>query len=571
MKVALYARVSSQEQVEGFSLDAQLKAMREFALHKGWETAGEYTDAGFSARTDDRPEFKRLIADAKAKRFDVIVVHKFDRFSRRREDAVTYKAVLKRIGVQVYSVTEPVEPESPSSVILEGMLEVIAEWYSVNLSQETSKGKRERAFQGLYNGDIPFGYVKGDDGIPVIVAGEVEAIRKAFESYASGRFGFRQIAEIMNSLGFKTRNKRKTATHGVVGPRPFTSDSTRDIIGNPFYVGFVCYKGERIKGKHEGIVSFELFDKCQEVRRNHAKGPRTHSPKMRTYLLKGLVRCAFCGEKMWANGSPGRGAYYRDVSSRRGVPCPRAGRWIRVQELDRQISDIIRNTRLPQTWELQVAVILNSLDERVAAARERDRIEEKLRRLKRLYRDLELEEGEYEMERNRLEVALASIEVPQENATMKAGAELASMLDIWDQATDEEKYQMLGLMLEAVYCDTERKAIIALKPKAAFLPLFSLCQDLKEKAGLFVTPVFAGIGDPEGDRVRMQYLELGLFPVHAPIHLVVACNGKLQPSIWSELVERRKTESLRSLASEYGISHESIRRTLLGSESQRCR
>jgi site-specific DNA recombinase len=503
MKVALYARVSSQEQVEGFSLDAQLKAMRELALHKEWDIAGEYTDAGFSARSDVRPEFKRLIADARAKRFDVILVHKFDRFSRRREDAVAYKALLRRIGIPVYSVTEPVDPESPSSVILEGVLEVVAEWYSVNLSHETSKGKRERAFQGLYNGDLPFAYAKGENGIPVIVPQEAQAIRKAFEAYASGRFSFRHVADLMNSLGFKTRNKRKAEIYGAAGPRPFTSDSMRDIIGNPFYAGFVGYKGERIKGRHEAIVSLEVFEKCQEVRRSHAKGPRTYSPGTKTYLLKGLVRCAFCGEKMWVNGSPGRRGYYRDVSSRRGIPCPRAGKWVRMEVLDRQISDIIGSTELPHTWELQIIDILNSLDERVTAAKERDRIEEKLRRLKRLYRDLELEESEYEMERNRLEVALASIIVPQEHVTMKAGQELAGMLEIWDQATDDEKSQMLRLMLETVYCDTEANAIVALKPKTPFLPLFSLCRGLTEKEGLFLAPAFAGIGDPEGDRTRM--------------------------------------------------------------------
>jgi site-specific DNA recombinase len=125
MRAALYAGVSSQGQVDGLSLDAQMKAMRGFAAQKGWDIASEYTDAGFSARSDDRPEFQRLIADAKARRFDVILVHKFDRFSRRRQDAVTYKALLKRIGIRVCSLTEQVEPESASSVILEGILEVV--------------------------------------------------------------------------------------------------------------------------------------------------------------------------------------------------------------------------------------------------------------------------------------------------------------------------------------------------------------------------------------------------------------------------------------------------------------
>jgi len=330
-------------------------------------------------------------------------------------------------------------------------------------------------------------------------------VRKAFEAYASGHLSLQQVAGLVNSLGFKTRNKRKSDGYGAVVPRLFTSDSVRDMIGNPFYAGFVVYKGERIKGKHEAIVSLEVFNKCEQVRRSHAKRPRTHCCGKRTYLLKGIVRCAFCGEKMWANRSPGKRGYYRDVSSRRGIPCPAAGKWIRVEELDKQISDIVRHTELPHTWELQVVDILNSLDERVAMARDWDRTEEKLRRLKKLYRDLDLEEWEYEMERNKLEVALASMVVPQEHAAVEAGQRLATMLEVWDQATVEEKYQMLELMLDAAYCDTERKAIIALKPKPEFLPLLTLCQGLEERNGLFFVPGFAGIGDPDGIRGK-QYL-----------------------------------------------------------------
>ena len=111
----------------------------------------------------------------------VVLVHNLDRFSRRREDAVTYKALLRRVGVAVASVTEPLDPESPTSVILESMLEVINEWYSVNLSQEVAKGRRHRAEQGLWNGDLPFGYTKGPAGDAVIVPEEAEVVKQAFE------------------------------------------------------------------------------------------------------------------------------------------------------------------------------------------------------------------------------------------------------------------------------------------------------------------------------------------------------------------------------------------------------
>lgn len=167
-----------------------MKAMRDYATAKGWLIYREYVDAGYSARTDARPQFKETIADAKRHRFNYVLVHKLDRFSPSRQDAVTYKALLKKEGILVISVTEPTEPDSTSSVILEGMLEVIAEWYSVNLSHKVAKGKRERAMQGLYNRDLPFGFDKGADSVPVVNEAETQVVRLIFEKYASGQSSY---------------------------------------------------------------------------------------------------------------------------------------------------------------------------------------------------------------------------------------------------------------------------------------------------------------------------------------------------------------------------------------------
>ena len=120
------------------------------------------------------------------------------------------------------------------------MMGAFAQWYSDNLAHETSKGKKERALQGYYNGDLPFGYIKGDDGIPVIESREALAVDRAFSMYATGEYGFQGIADIVNSMGFLTRTKRKQDIYGAVGPRPFTCDSVRDMISNPFY-SWLCY------------------------------------------------------------------------------------------------------------------------------------------------------------------------------------------------------------------------------------------------------------------------------------------------------------------------------------------
>jgi len=138
LRIVAYARVSSKEQAEKeLSIPAQLIAIRKYCQEKGWKLIEEYLDEGKSAKTAERPAFQRMIALAKRpnKGFDAIVVHKFDRFSRSREDHVIYKALLKKHGVTVHSATEQTDPDTPHGFLLEGMLEVISEFYNMNLAK----------------------------------------------------------------------------------------------------------------------------------------------------------------------------------------------------------------------------------------------------------------------------------------------------------------------------------------------------------------------------------------------------------------------------------------------------
>lgn len=127
-RAAIYARLSSEEQTQGYSLDAQVDAIHEYCVNEGYEVAGEYVDAGYSGTNDKRPQFKKLIADAQDDLFETVIVHKFNRFARNRVESVTYKALLRDINIPLLSVTEPIDPENPASIITEGMLEVLTEW-----------------------------------------------------------------------------------------------------------------------------------------------------------------------------------------------------------------------------------------------------------------------------------------------------------------------------------------------------------------------------------------------------------------------------------------------------------
>ena len=166
MRYAGYMRVSSEEQVGNFSIDAQRRAIEEWIKAQGGKRVKAYVDEAQSGRTADRPVFQEMRRDARKSRFDALVVHKFDRFARNRTDALTIKSLLRQdCGIKVFSVTEPSEDsDGPIGALIEGIMECVADWYSRNLATETAKGKRERARQGHHNNRPPFGYDKTKEG-----------------------------------------------------------------------------------------------------------------------------------------------------------------------------------------------------------------------------------------------------------------------------------------------------------------------------------------------------------------------------------------------------------------------
>jgi len=153
VRAAIYARFSSDNQRDE-SIDAQLRAIRDYAKKNDVVIVAEYVDRAKSATTDNRPEFLQMIEDSKKGQFDVVLVHKLDRFARNRQDSIGYRMELKRYGVSLVSILEYLD-ESPESIILESVLEAMAEYYSKNLSREVRKGMNENALKGLHTGGLP--------------------------------------------------------------------------------------------------------------------------------------------------------------------------------------------------------------------------------------------------------------------------------------------------------------------------------------------------------------------------------------------------------------------------------
>jgi DNA invertase Pin-like site-specific DNA recombinase len=249
-RAAIYVRVSDESQVDGHSLDFQLADCNGQAEKDGFTVSEEhvYRDEGISA-TDalKRHAFQRMIADSKAnpKPFERIYVWKSDRFARNREDAVVYKGLLRRAGVELVFVKEPIDSESPAGVLLEGMMEVVAKWYSVDLKQKVSRSRQRRIELGLANGDPPMGYARNpqtseERPLPwIVVENEAAAVRETFERYATGNYAMPELADWLTSQGFVTRNKRASeeakAKGWIIGPAAFTKDSVKDMLKNPLY------------------------------------------------------------------------------------------------------------------------------------------------------------------------------------------------------------------------------------------------------------------------------------------------------------------------------------------------
>jgi site-specific DNA recombinase len=470
LRAGIYARVSTDEQAtEGHSIEAQLRIAREFVERRGWVVVREYTDPGYTGSNDKRPAFQEMVGDAQSGDIEVVVFHKLDRFSRSITDILRYFNELHESGLLLASATEPFDFTTPAGKAQFHMLAVFAQWYIDNLSAETKKGKKQRALKGLYNGRLPFGYVKSDSGVAQMVPEEAEIIREAYGTYALGNSTDRQIAELINAAGFLTRTGRR-----------WSKDSVRDFLQNEFYLGFVKYKGDLLPGQHEAIVDKETFERCQQVRASHRRAPRSHSPRFRTYVLSRIIRCARCRQTIRAQSSRGY-RYYREATRTRGLRCEDSGMTVNAETVEGQIGAILRNLSLPEDWQEEIREGVMDADERRAMVERKQYLEGKLHRLGIAFADGVIDHPDYIKERDAIQAELATLVIPEEVAVVDAGLYLETLRELWDEATLEEQKEICKLMLETVYFDMRAEQITELVPRPEFLPLFREIEILREE------------------------------------------------------------------------------------------
>jgi site-specific DNA recombinase len=313
-RAVIYLRVSSAQQAdkdfdaEGFSIPAQRDACIREADQLKAEVVEIYIDRGESAKTANRPKLQAMLERLKDQDVDYVIVHKVDRLARNRADDVAIVMAIRQAGAQLVSVTENID-ETPSGLLLHGIMSSIAEFYSRNLAAEVMKGTTQKAKNGGTPFRAPIGYLPDRvtvDGreVRVVVLDPERAplVREAFVLYASGDYSLAELAALMEERGLRSRPTRKYPA------RALKAKDLQHLLRNPYYVGLVPYDGKVYQGRHEPLVDEATFQQVQDLLTSkRVSGER---PWRHFHYLRGSLFCGECGRRLIYSRAKGNGGEY---------------------------------------------------------------------------------------------------------------------------------------------------------------------------------------------------------------------------------------------------------------------
>lgn len=482
-KVAIaYARFSSNNQREE-SIDAQLRAIREYCEKENIELIAEFTDEAVSGKTDDREDFQNMINKLLKGHIqaDYVLVHKFNRFARNKFDSALYKKKLRDIDVKVVSVSQKID-DTPEGELLEGFLETIDQYYSANLAAEVRKGLRENALKGKHSGgQVLFGYSLDDEGY-YVPNENAKIVKRIFEEYAQG-YAKTEICERLNKEGYRNQRGKK-----------FNTRTLYDLLRNEKYIGNYVYtidKKETIR--LDGIIKDHPIDKrlwitVQELCKDSSEKTKARQrTKKRYYYLTGKAYCEECGSKICSNGSKrsnGKGKlnyYYQcvgKVKEKNGCKLPALNKdWVEPRVL-KTIMDVVMNEeQVNQIAQIAYEEILAMRDTPVVTTaqlkKELTQIDKKQERLADLYMDgdmskemLDEKNGELARRRYQIEDELEKRKnvFEAEDITPKDIKEfivqyVEDIQNEYDQSDDEFKRIMINTFVERIDVSREKVTV----------------------------------------------------------------------------------------------------------------
>lgn len=331
MRAVIYARYSAGPRQTDQSIEGQVTVCTNFCKQRGLTVQEVYADRHISGKTDDRPEFQRLIRDAKSKKFEVVVVYKTDRFARNKYDSAIYKRELRQAGVQLLYAAETI-PEGPEGIILESLMEGLAEYYSAELAQKIKRGIHESAVKGRVIGNsVPLGYRTSAEHTYEIDPETAPVVRKIFEMYIKG-ISCSDICRYLTERGFRTRRGQ-----------PFNHNSINRILNNKKYIGIYEAAGVIYQDKIEPIVSQETFLLAKREMQRRKKGKATRADTA-DYLLAGKLFCGHCGSLMHGvSGTSKTGSthFYYTCAKKRKKLCDKKS--VAKDYIERLVVDLTRD------------------------------------------------------------------------------------------------------------------------------------------------------------------------------------------------------------------------------------
>jgi DNA invertase Pin-like site-specific DNA recombinase len=495
-----YVRRSSEMQKDNYSIDAQKRAIRDAARLRGLPEPTFYEDDERSARGEQiahRPDFKRLLDFIQANPGKVIVfVHTLDRWSRNVMVTLQSFRILSQSRTSFVSLSEHIDYSTPEGMLQLTILAAFAAYFSDMLAKHTSKGKGERAAQGLYNGDLPYGYRStGPKSAPEFDPEEYPGLRMIGELRMQGKTA-EVIMDAVNAAGYRTNSKR-------FGARLFTIDTINAIVRNEFYApyepgddrGTVLYKGQKYRGQHPAAFTSEEWERIQIGTKLNVRAPHRSEQAQRIYEFAGYISCVHCGLNLRCKGAhPGQDyAYYKDMAKARALPCPAGGYLqVRTDRVIQQFGELLRGLCLPTYWrdmvrEQMIEAAQKAGFDQEAMEREKERLRLKRGRILKQHRDGYIEDEEMEAEMAAVELALRALEVPETDGVrleevIEAGERLPGMAALWNVATVEERRDMVLHILEpgGLHYDVEQQEIAAITPRPAFLPVLRMLEGVTE-------------------------------------------------------------------------------------------
>lgn len=451
MKAVIYARYSSDNQREE-SIEGQLRECKGYAEKNGITVLTTYIDRALSAKTDNRPEFQKMIKDSSKNLFDIVLVWKLDRFARNRYDSAHYKSILRKNRVKVVSAMETIADDS-TGILLESLLEGYAEFYSAELAEKVKRGQTENALKGKSNGGRPaFGYTLDKERYYQINPITVPIVLEVFNAYASGKT-IKMIVDDLNNRGIKNSAGGK-----------FTINIITAMLKNRKYIGEYRFADVFVPNGIPQIVPSELFERVAVRMEKNKRAPARTKAKGEMYLLTSKLFCGTCGGMMV--GECGRShtnriyQYYKCITTKRRKGCHRKAikkDWIEelvIQQIRKVIFDdnlidaladmllmyqTRENSDLPlfkqQLAKTEKAIqnMLNAIQQGIFTTSTKERLEE------------------LENEKSNLEIRILQNQIKEPTFTKEQIIFWLHRFREYNITNEEQKQQLIDIFINAVY------------------------------------------------------------------------------------------------------------------------